>query len=88
MIKFFFYLFALFFIVFFCYKTFSIYFSDKVQNEIIQNRINISNKIDSKITNLKTLSNDTNNIIIYNSGFENEKIKNPKRNFWELINSK
>lgn len=51
------------------------------------NRLNINKIIDSKITNLPTLNNDTNNVIEFNDGYSNE-IKNDKpRSFWNLLKS-
>ena len=49
------------------------------------NRNNINNIINTKISNLPTLRNDTNNVIEFNDGFSN-KIKNDKkRSFWNLL---
>ena len=51
------------------------------------NRLNINKIIDSKITNLPTLNNDTNNVIEFNDGYSNE-IKNDKpTSFWNLLKS-
>ena len=51
------------------------------------NRLNINKIIDTKITNLPTLNNDTNNVIEFNDGYSNE-IKNDKpRSFWNLLKS-
>ena len=52
------------------------------------NRNNIDEIINTKISNLPILDNDTNNFIEYNDGFSNE-IKNDKsRSFWNLFKSK
>ena len=49
------------------------------------NRKNIDSIINTKISNLPTLSNDTNNVIIFNDGYT-EEIKNDKiRSFWNLL---
>ena len=48
------------------------------------NRNNINNIINTKISNLPTLRNDTNNVIEFNDGFSN-KIKNDKKSFWNLL---
>ena len=51
------------------------------------NRLNINKIIETKITNLPTLNNDTNNVIEFNDGYSNE-IKNDKpRSFWNLLKS-
>ena len=51
------------------------------------NRNNIDEIINTKISNLPILSNDTNNVIEFNDGFSNE-IKNGKpRSFWNLLKS-
>ena len=49
------------------------------------NRKNIDSIINTKISNLPILSNDTNNVIIFNDGYT-EEIKNDKiRSFWNLL---
>jgi len=49
------------------------------------NRKNIDSIINTKISNLPTLNNDTNNVIIFNDGYT-EEIKNDKiRSFWNLL---
>ena len=51
------------------------------------NRNNIDEIINTKISNLPILSNDTNNVFEFNDGFSNE-IKNGKpRSFWNLLKS-
>ena len=51
------------------------------------NRLNINKIIETKITNLPILNNDTNNVIEFNDGYSNE-IKNDKpRSFWNLLKS-
>ena len=51
------------------------------------NRLNINKIIDSKITNLPTLNNDTNNVIEFNDGYSNEIKSNKLRGFWNLLKS-
>ena len=52
------------------------------------NRKNIDEIINTKISNLPVLQNDTNNVIEFNDGFSN-KIKDGKqRSFWNLIKTK
>ena len=51
------------------------------------NRLNINKIIETKITNLPILNNDTNNVIEFNDGYSND-IKNDKpRSFWNLLKS-
>ena len=44
----------------------------------------ISEKIKKNMTELPVLSNNTNNVIEFNSGYENESNK-IERNFWRLF---
>ena len=61
------------------------YFSEKNINLVINNRNNIETKILNDISELVVLPDDTNDVIEFNSGFENTKKQNYKRNFWELF---
>jgi len=58
--------------------------SDKNQRKIISNRISIYQKIEENISNLPFLRNDTNDVIEFNSGYDNDNNK-IKRNFWKLF---
>jgi len=52
------------------------------------NRKNIDSIINTKISYLPTLNNDTNNVIIFNDGYT-EEIKNDKiRSFWNLLKNR
>lgn len=62
----------------------NIYFSDKEKKKIKQNRELVSENIKNKANKLQILLNDTNNVIVFNTGFENENIKK-ERNFWKLF---
>jgi len=64
------------------------YYSSNKNIEIKNyNRNNIVEIINSKISNLPILKNDTNNVIEFNDGFSDE-IKNDKpRSFWNLLKS-
>ena len=81
-------LFFLIIIIIFFFKTFSYYSSDKNIKNINLNRSNIDEIINSKISNLSILENDTNNIIEFNSAFSEEIKTNEKRDFWNLLKSK
>ena len=62
------------------------YYSSKKNIEVKHfNRNNIEQIINTKISNLPILENDTNDVIEFNDGFSN-KIKNDKpRSFWNLL---
>ena len=72
-----------FFIVIYKY-----YSSSKNIEKKKYNRNNIDEIINTKISNLPILENDTDNVIEFNDGFST-KIKNDKpRSFWNLLKSK
>ena len=51
------------------------------------NRTNINQILNTKISSLPILNDDTNNVIKFNDGYSN-KINNDKpRSFWDLLNS-
>ena len=60
------------------------YFSNNQQIMIKKNREKILQTIQNKINGLPILVNDTENVIEYNSGFDEDK-NNIKRNFWKLF---
>ena len=65
--------------------SFNYYISDKNINTVKNNRENLESKILESISTLPLLPNDTNNVIEFNSGFENSNKQNFKRSFWELF---
>ena len=72
-------------ILIFFLSTYKFYSSNKTYDAKEFNRINIDKIIETKITNLPILNNDTNNVIEFNDGYSNE-IKNDKtRSFWNLL---
>ena len=75
----------LIFILIFFILVFNYYFSEKNIGLVKHNRVNPEEKIRSNIGKLPVLSNDTSNVIEFNSGFENSNNKNYKRSFWELF---
>ena len=82
-IKFFFFI----LVILFFSSTYKFYSSNKNIKTKDYNRDNIDQIINSKISNLPILDNDTNNVIKFNDGFSNE-IKNDKpRSFWNLLKS-
>ena len=72
-------------ILIFFYSTYRYYSSNQNIEVKNFNRDNIDEIINSKISNLPVLEDDTNNVIEFNDGFSNE-IKNDKpRSFWNLL---
>ena len=65
--------------------SFNYYISDKNINTVKNNRENLESKILESTSILPLLPNDTNNVIEFNSGFENSNKQNFKRSFWELF---
>ena len=65
--------------------SFNYYISDKNINTVKNNRENLESKILESTSALPLLPNDTNNVIEFNSGFENSNKQNFKRSFWELF---
>lgn len=60
------------------------YLSYANKNLISENRKNFEKNLFKNNKNLKLLENDTDKIIEFNSGYNNEE-KIPVRNFWKLI---
>jgi len=73
----------LFSLIFF-YFVVNIYFSEQQKKKVKKNREVIMQEIRKNINKLPVLVNDTNNIIIFNLGFENKDNK-IERNFWKLF---
>ena len=75
-------------ILFFFFNIYIFYSSNKNLESKEFNRNNIDQIINTKITNLPVLTNDTDNVIEFNDGLSNE-IKNDKpRSFWNLLKFK
>ena len=75
-------------VIFFIFKVFSFYSSNKNINLKNYNRSNIDLILKEKIKDLPSLANDTNNIIEFNDSFDEEVNSDKKRSFWELLNKK
>ena len=75
-------------VIFFIFKVFSFYSSNKNINLKNYNRSNIDLILKEKIKDLPSLVNDTNNIIEFNDSFDEEVNSDKKRSFWELLNKK
>ena len=81
-------LFLIILILIFIFSVVNFYFSEKNVKETNSNRLNINKILKEKSLSLPILESDTENVIEYNSSY-NEKIKNNKtRNFWKLLESK
>ena len=79
-------IFILLVLVFFIF-TYRYYSSNKNIEAKDFNRSNINEIINTKVSNLPILNNDTSNVIEFNDGYSNE-IKNDKpRSFWKLLKS-
>ena len=65
--------------------SFNYYISDKNIITVNNNRENLESKILESTSALPLLPNDTNNVIEFNSGFEDSNKQNFKRSFWELF---
>ena len=84
MIKIINFLFLLGVLIFF-FLTYKYYSSNKNIEAKDFNRSNINEIINTKVSNLPVLNNDTSDVIEFNDGFSN-KIKNDKpRSFWNLL---
>ena len=75
-------------IILFFFTIFNYYSSNKNIKKINLNRSNFSDVLKGKTLNLPILSNNTTNVIEFNSSFSNEIKSNKSRNFWDLLKSK
>jgi len=71
-------------ILIFIFFIVSTYISDKNKKKIKSNRVSVYQKIEENISNLPLLTNDTNDVVKFNSEYYNDKNK-IKRNFWKLF---
>ena len=74
------------FIFFYCIVSY--YFSKKNIKDTNLNRVNIDQILKKKSSSLPVLSNNTENIIEFNSTFSKEIREDKPRNFWNLLKSK
>ena len=75
-------------ILIFFFNIYSFYSSNKNLDSKEFNRKNIDQIINTKISNLPILKDDTNNVIEFNDGFSNEIKNNKPRSFWNLLRFK
>jgi len=81
-------IFLLILTVIFFSSSYKYYLSNKNSESKIYNRNNIDKIINTKISNIPILENDTNNVIKFNDGFSNETFNDKPRSFWNLLKSK
>lgn len=84
MIKHFFSVLIFIFIFLFIFFVITAYNSKINKEKINSNRTNIYSKIEDNLSKLPLLENNTNNVVEFNSGF-NEVNNKIKRNFWNLF---
>jgi len=72
-------------IIIFFFWIFKYYLSSKNIQNINSNRMNIETIIDKKIANIPVLTNDTNNIIEFNSSYQKNFQEDQPRKFWDLF---
>ena len=84
MIKNFFSILIYLFIFLFIFFIFSTFFSDMNKKKINLNREKIHSKIEDVLPSLPLIKSDTQNVIQFNSGYDNDSNK-IKRNFWNLF---
>ena len=77
-----------FIIIFFSFNVFKNYTSINNIKKINLKRDNIEITLREKIENLPILSNNTEGIIEFNSGFEDEIKDSEPRSFWQLLKFK
>ncbi len=75
-------------VIFFIFKVFIFYSSNKNISLKNYNRLNIDLILKERLKDLPSLANDTNNIIEFNNSFDQEDNSDKKRSFWELLNKK
>ena len=74
-------------IIIFYFYVFKYYFSNQNIKNTNLNRQNIEQIVKDKTLDIPNLVNDTNNVIEFNTGFDEEIKNNKPRNFWDLLKS-
>ena len=75
-------------VLLFTFSIFKYYLSKKNLKIKNFNRSNIDQILNKKIVDLPLLTNDTNNVIVFNDSFESEINNNENKNFWDLLKIK
>ena len=78
-------IFMIILVILFFFSILKYYSSNKNAELKSYNRDNINEIINTKISNLPILSDDTNNVIEFNDGYSNIKKKEKQRRFWDLL---
>ena len=78
-------IFMIILVILFFFSIFQYYSSNKNAELKSYNRDNINEIINTKISNLPILNDDTNNVIEFNDSFSNIKKKEKQRRFWDLL---
>ena len=84
MIRHFFSVLIFIFIFLFIFFVITTYVSKNNKKKINLNRNNVNFKIEENLSKLPLLKNDTDKVIEFNSGFNNNNSKT-KRSFWKLF---
>ena len=71
--------------IIFIYSVFDYYSSNKNIETKNYNRSNLDKILKDKISGLKVLDNDTNDVIEFNNSLQIQTNGEKKRNFWELF---
>jgi len=71
----------------FIYFVITEYLSDKNKKLINLNRLNINQGINEENMNLPFLKSDTDNVIEFNTGYNQNNNTKPQRKFWKLFNN-
>ena len=74
-------------VILFFFNIFNYYTSNKNIKNTNLNRSNIEEILAKKMTNIPLLENDTDNVIEFNSSFNQEINNDEKRSFWNLLKS-
>ncbi len=75
-------------VLLFTFSIFKYYLSKKNLKIKNFNRSNIDQILNKKIVDLPLLTNDTNNVIVFNDSFESEINNNENKSFWDLLKIK
>ena len=71
----------------FIYFVITEYLSDKNKKLINLNRLNINQGINEEDMNLPFLKSDTDNVIEFNTGYNQNNKTKPQRKFWKLFSN-
>ena len=71
----------------FIYFVITEYLSDKNKKLINLNRLNINKGINEESMNIPVLKSDTDNVIEFNTGYNQNNKTKPQRKFWKLFSN-